>query len=89
MAEKRGLRSPRLGLARYSNREIIPAEDYTAFYADRRRSRLTAARPACIAQLVNGPIVLAVDFCCPTLAMPDGQLHRYGAGGCWLGGCPR
>lgn len=50
-------------------REIIPAEDYTAFYNDRRPSRLMAARLAYIAPPVRGPVVLAVDFSCPTFGL--------------------
>lgn len=56
----------------HPTREIIPAEDYTAFYRDRRPSRLMSARLACIAPPVNGPVVLAVDFSCPTFGLPDG-----------------
>ena len=57
---------------REPDREVIPAEDYAAFYAERRPSRLMSARLACIAPPVNGPVVLAVDFSCPTFGLPDG-----------------
>jgi hypothetical protein len=55
-------------------REIIPAEDYSAFHADRRPSRFMAARLAVIAPPSHGPVVMMVDFMCPTFAMPDGEL---------------
>jgi hypothetical protein len=57
---------------RHPTREIIPVEDYTAFYRDRQPSRLMSARLACIAPPVNGPVVFAVDFSCPTFGLPDG-----------------
>ena len=55
-----------------STREIIPAEDYTAFYRDRLPSHLMSARLACIAPPVDGHVVMAVDFSCPTYGLSDG-----------------